>query len=187
MILGIDASNIRAGGGLTHLKQVLVNTDIVNSGFEKIIIWSNNETLSKLPNYKWLTKSTHPYLNKGFIWSFMFQIFILSKKAKKENCDVVFAPGSTFLSSFRPYVTLSQNMLPFEINEASRFPNFKDKLRFKILYKLQSYTFRQANGLIFLTNYAENFIIKKINLLNVNVAIIPHGISTDFLNFYMYQ
>ncbi|WP_338378879.1 glycosyltransferase family 1 protein [uncultured Flavobacterium sp.] len=183
MILGIDASNIRAGGGLTHLKHLLLSADIANSGFEKIIVWSNNETLSKLPNDKWLIKSTHSYLNKGFIWSFMFQIFILSKKAKKENCDVVFAPGSTFLSGFRPFVTLSQNMLPFEINEASRFPNFKDKLRFKILYKLQSYTFRQANGLIFLTNYAKNFITQKINLSNLNVAIIPHGISTDFLNF----
>ena len=27
MILGIDASNIRAGGGLTHLKEILLNAD----------------------------------------------------------------------------------------------------------------------------------------------------------------
>lgn len=182
MILGIDASNIRTGGGLTHLKNILLNADLENYDFEKIIIWSNNETLEKLPNRDWLIKSTHNYLNKGFIWSYFFQIFILSKRAKNNNCDIVFAPGSTFLSGFRPFVTLSQNMLPFEITEASRFPNFKDKLRFKILYKLQSYTFRQANGLIFLTNYAKKIITKKTNLSNHNVVIIPHGISTDFLN-----
>ena len=73
-------------------------------------------------------------------------------------------------------------MLPFEIKEAARFTNFKDKLRFKILYKLQSYTFRKAKGLIFLTHYAKDFITEKTNLSNRNVAIIPHGISTDFLN-----
>lgn len=182
MIVGIDASNIRAGGGLTHLKQVLNHLNIEDLGFDKVIVWSNRETLDKLPNRDWLIKSTHNYLNKGYIWSFLFQIFILSKKAKKDNCDVIFAPGSTFLSSFRPFVTLSQNMLPFEVKESSRFPNYKDKMRFKILYKLQSFTFRKANGLIFLTKYAKEFITSKINLSHPNSTIIPHGISTDFLN-----
>jgi len=182
MRLGIDASNIRSGGGLTHLKQIIANADIENSGFEKIIVWSNSLTLNELPDAAWLIKSTHKFLNKGFIWSFLFQIFILKKVAKNNNCTIVFAPGSTFLSSFRPFVTLSQNMLPFEVKEASRYTKFKDKLRFKILYKLQSYTFKNANGVIFLTNYAKNFITEKIKLTNVNVTIIPHGITKEFLN-----
>lgn len=187
MTLGIDASNIRSGGGLTHLKEILANADLEKSGFDRVIVWSNKETLNNLPNHNWLVKSTHKYLNKGFIWSFLFQIFILAKQAKKADCAIVFAPGSTFLSSFRPFVTLSQNMLPFESNEAARFPAFKDKLRFKILYKLQSYTFRKANGLIFLTEYAKTFIKAKINLLNPNVIIIPHGISSDFLKQPKFQ
>jgi glycosyltransferase involved in cell wall biosynthesis len=182
MTLGIDASNIRAGGGLTHLKMILRHASIATSGFNKIIVWSNAVTLGELPDHDWLVKETHSFLNKGLVWSFLFQIFLLSKHARKNNCEILFSPGSTFLSSFRPFVTLPQNMLPFEEIESSRFPDFKDKLRFKILYKLQSFTFRKSNGLIFLTNYAKQFITNKITLSNSNAVIIPHGISSDFLS-----
>lgn len=182
MILGIDASNIRSGGGLTHLVSILEHTDFDKSGFEKVVVWSNHQTLKILPEFEWLSKRTHKWLNRGMISSFAFQILKLSRKAKKEKCVILFVPGSTFLGSFRPFVTLSQNMLPFEKNEASRFPKYKDKIRFKILFLLQSFTFKNASGLIFLTNYAKHYISTKINLNNNNVTIIPHGISSSFLN-----
>ncbi len=180
MILGIDATNIRAGGGLTHLKEILINADPNKFGFQKVIVWSNNETLSKLPNYAWLQKETHAWLNKSFVFSFLFQIVYISKLAKRKyNCSLLFVPGSSFLGSFKNTVVLSQNMLPFEKTERDRFPNWKSKLRFKILYYTQSYSFKHAKGVIFLTKYAKEFIAKSIKLSN-NTTIIPHGINLNF-------
>jgi glycosyltransferase involved in cell wall biosynthesis len=180
MILGIDASNIRSGGGLTHLMQLLTNSAKTRSGFTKVVVWSNASTLKALPNYDWLIKKSHFLLNKGAICSYLFQIFLFASYAKNNKCAIIFAPGSTFLSTFRPFVTLSQNMLPFETQESSRFPGATDRLRFKLLLLLQSYTFKKANGLIFLTKYAQEYIAQKTGLLNENNVIIPHGVSAVF-------
>lgn len=66
MILGIEASNIRTGGGLTHLKEVLSNATPSKFDFDTVVVWSSQSTLDKLPNFDWLDKQSHPYLNKGF-------------------------------------------------------------------------------------------------------------------------
>ena len=54
MILGIDASNIISGGGLTHLIEIL--NEFKYHKINKIIIWSNNKTLKKLKNNKKIIK-----------------------------------------------------------------------------------------------------------------------------------
>jgi glycosyltransferase involved in cell wall biosynthesis len=180
MILGIDATNIRSGGGLTHLKEILNNADSGSICFEKVIVWSNNVTLSNLPSNDWLEKRTHNWLNKSFVFSFIFQIFLLSREAKKSNCTLLFVPGGTFLGSFKNFVAMSQNMLPFEFEEQKRYKSWKSRLRFKILFITQSLTFKRAKAVVFLTNYAQQFITKKINLKRQS-QIIPHGISLEFL------
>lgn len=181
MILGIDASNIRTGGGLTHLKEVLLNAEPNQYNFEKVIVWSSNETLAKLPDYLWLRKETHKWLNKSFIFSFLFQILFLSKFAVYEKCNLLFVPGGTFFGDFKSIVSMSQNMLPFEKEESNRFQNWKSRLRFRILHYTQARTFKKSMGVIFLTNYAKNYIVKDIKFKKTSV-IIPHGINLSFLN-----
>jgi len=56
MILGIDASNIRTGGGLTHLKSILNFIADDTLKFKKVIIWSNTQTLNQLPDKQWIDK-----------------------------------------------------------------------------------------------------------------------------------
>jgi glycosyltransferase involved in cell wall biosynthesis len=183
MILGIDATNIRAGGGLTHLKEILINANPNNYGFEKVVIWSSYATLNHLPNLDWLIKVSHPYLNKSFLWSFYYQLAYLSKYAKKKySCDLLFVPGGTFFGSFRKIVSMSQNMLPFEKVESNRFPSWKTQLKFKILNYSQSKTFKKSQGIIFLTKYAQEYITNDLNLKNNSKVIIGHGINLSFLN-----
>lgn len=178
MIVGIDASNIREGGGLTHLIALLQNTEETTTNIDKIIVWSSNATLEKIPSSKKIEKVSHSFLNKSTLFTFIYQFLYLRKSAKKRNCNVVFAPGGTFISSFRPFVTMSQNMLPFEWEEAQYY-GWKMRLRLKILHYTQSYSFKRANGLIFLTNYAKNYITKAISLKKSS-TIIPHGVNPAF-------
>ncbi len=181
MILGIDATNIRSGGGLTHLKEILSNRSKNDFPFSKIIIWGSNSTLNKLPDDVIILKKSHLLLNKSFIFSFLFQLFLFSKLAKKEKCKLLFIPGGTFLGSFKNFVSMSQNMLPFQKEESTRFKDIKSRLRFKLLYFTQSYTFRRSRGLIFLSKFAKDFITQRLDL-KTNYHIIPHGINLSFLN-----
>ena len=45
MRLGIDASNIRAGGGVTHLVELLRAVDRLAYGFSQVIVWGGQGTL----------------------------------------------------------------------------------------------------------------------------------------------
>lgn len=182
MILGIEASNIRGGGGLTHLTEILSNIESGEMPFDKVIVWASTSTLAKLPENEWLVKKSNKMIDKSFLTALIWQILFFKSEALKLCCSLVFAPGSTFLSGFRPFVTLSQNMLPFEKNESARFKSRITRLRFSVLNLTQSITFKRADGLIFLTNYAKEYISKAISINSEKTTIIPHGISTVFLN-----
>ncbi|MET3536384.1 glycosyltransferase family 4 protein [Chryseobacterium limigenitum] len=182
MILGIDATNIREGGGVTHLKEILINANPQQYGFSKVVIWSNQKTLDILPNYNWLLKINNKWLNKSFIISFLYQSLLMSSDIKNHKCDLLFVPGGTFLGSFSNIVSMSQNMLPFEKEEYMRFPKWSSRLKFKLLQITQSYTFRKSKGIIFLTNYAKNYIINFANLNPSANIVIPHGIRASFIN-----
>ena len=54
MILGIDASNIRSGGGLVHLAQLLEASNPTNHRYEKIVVWASQSTLNSLIERPWL-------------------------------------------------------------------------------------------------------------------------------------
>ena len=49
MIIGIDASNISSGGGLTNIIELINSLDISGHHIEKIIIWSSASTIKKIP------------------------------------------------------------------------------------------------------------------------------------------
>ncbi len=179
MIIGIDACNIRQGGGVTHLSQLLNESNPKRHGFTKIVVWSSKKTLSCLPDFEWIEKKNNWFLEKNFISAFYFQLFLFSSELKSSFCDIVFVPGGTFLSFFRPFVTVSQNMLPFDLNEAFRYKSTLKKIKFLLLRITQSYTFKTAGGLIFLSEYAKNIICSKISVTNF-IDIIPHGINYEF-------
>lgn len=180
MILGIDASNIRGGGGVTHLLELLKSANPNQYGFEKVILWSGKLTLDRIENRDWLIKVEEPMLNKSLIHRVFWQKFILDKKAKENNCSLLFIPGSSYSGKFKPFATLSQNLLPFEIKEMMRYGISWQIIRLILLRIIQSSTFKNADGVIFLTNYARDCILKVIRKNKGLTAIIPHGINFEF-------
>lgn len=180
MILAIDASNIRSGGGLTHLIHLLEFATPNEYEISKVIVWASENTLSLLPNKTWLCKKSHLALNKSNNYSFIFQLTLLSKYLRLDKVDVLFVPGGTFLGSFKPVYTMSQNMLPFEKFEANRFKSRKTRLKFTILRYLQSKTFKNAEGIIFLTNYARKKISEVVKF-TATTSIISHGTNPKFI------
>ncbi len=151
MIVGIDASNIRAGGGLTHLVELLRAIEPSAHGVEEVLVWGAAGTLNRIEDRPWLVKCREASLEKGLLYRSVWQRFQLSGLARRAKCDVLLVPGGSFGGDFHPIVTMSQNMLPFEGIELRRFGWSWMTAKLTVLRIVQTRTFQQADGLIFLT------------------------------------
>lgn len=180
MRLGIDASNIRAGGGVTHLVELLRAADPLAYGFSQVIVWSGQATLNRIEDRPWLVKSCQPLLERSLPYRIFWQRFRLSKLARRAACDLLYVPGGSSAGDFRPMVTMSQNMLPFQWQELRRYGCSLTSLRLMLLRWTQSRSFRRADGLIFLTQYASEEVMRVIKTTAGRTTIIPHGIDDRF-------
>lgn len=61
MRLGIDASNIRSGGGVVHLVELLNNLDPHSYGINNVIVWGGETLLSQLPKKIGCSCSSYRY------------------------------------------------------------------------------------------------------------------------------
>ncbi len=182
MILCIDASNIRAGGGLTHLLELIDSANPKYFGFNKVILFSNTKTLNLIPDKSWLEKHNPSMLNKNLFFRTYWQIFKLSKHIKNLKGDILFIPGGSYFGKFQPSVTLSQNLLPFEYKELFRYKLSLMTFKLLLLRFTQSFSFKRSRGVIFLTNYAKSTVLSVTGSIpDKNTKIIPHGLNTRFL------
>lgn len=181
MIVGIDAANIRAGGGITHLVELLRAANPAEHGFSQVIVWSGQATLDRIEDRSWLVKSHEPWLDRSLPYRTLWQRFSLSRLARIGRCNVLFVPGGSYVGSFHPIVTMSQNLLPFEWRELRRFGLSRMTLKWLILRITQARTFHRADGLIFLTRYAHDIVMRVIKSTPGRTTIVPHGIDECFV------
>jgi len=179
--IGIDASNLRRGGGRTHLIEFLLAADLVRDQIDSIIVWGSRQTLDLLFDAPWLEKVALPILEKGLLKRTLWQRFSLGKLALMTGCNVLFVPGGNFTTRFRPIVTMSRNMLPFEKRELSRYGFSFLTLKLLILRYTQTRSFQAANGVIFLTDYAKQIVLSVTGQLPGETKVIPHGLNSRFL------
>ena len=122
--LAIDATNIRQGGGVTHLSQLLRAANPIEHNITFVTVWTCKSTGDLLPTYPWLSIRSNFWTEASLPYRLFYRQFILPKEIAKDGCDVVFSPGGTIPKVNLPTITMSQNMLPFEPNEAARFGRF---------------------------------------------------------------
>ena len=183
MHLGIDASNIRprgrSGGTVTHLVEILRAGQPEEHDIERVTVWCGRRTLEQLPRKPWLRLIHERLLDGPLPGRLLWQHTKLAKLAK-QDCDVLFVPGGLYMDGFRPFVAMSQNLLPFEPVERRRYGLSWAGIRLYLLEYGQIATFRRAAGVIFLTETARQAIESYTGSLPGRTAIIPHGIADDF-------
>lgn len=103
----------------------------------------------------------------------------LSRAARDARIDVLFVPGGSYRGTFRPFVAMCRNLLPFEPSERRRYGLSITHLRLAMLERVQGKTFVDAGGTIFLTDYAKKAVLAKIGSLKGQTAMIPHGVSDE--------
>lgn len=180
IIIGIDASNIRLGGGVTHLREILLNFDPKSSNINRLIIWGSQNTLSKLPVRVWIKKIHIESLDRGLLNRVFWQTTSLCSEARAEQCDILFVLGGSYLGAFRPFVTISQNLLPFEWDEIRRFWPKTSFFKMSLLRLIQAITFQRSQGIIFLSHYSKNKTIQVVDHISSPLTIIPHGLNAKF-------
>ena len=183
MVIVIDASNISVGGGLTHLVELLNHADPEQHNFRRIIVWARRSVLANFADRVWLEKCTDPVLDQNFIKRAIWQWRCLGKLAEDASADLMFVPGGTVVARFKPVVTMSRNMLPFEWRELRRFGLTLTALKLLLLRFTQSASFRRADGTIFLTRYAFETIQEITGKLGGKATIVPHGTIERFRKF----
>ncbi|WP_447759746.1 glycosyltransferase [Sphingopyxis panaciterrae] len=180
LTIGLDASNLREGGGVTHLVELLAAACPQEHGIGRVVVWGDENTLARLPKRPWLVERSPAEMKKGQMVRARWQHRKLAAEARVEGCDLLFSPGGNYTGGFRPFVTMSRNMLPFDKREVARYGLSLKRLRLELLRRLQTRSFRRADGLIFLTDYARETVLSMIGPVRGRVDTIPHGVSSDF-------
>jgi glycosyltransferase involved in cell wall biosynthesis len=180
MRLGIDASNLLAGGGRTHLIELLCAADPQAHGFSDVVVWGSHDTLKTLPARPWILKHHHGALEGGVLRRLIWQYFVLPRLSRAASVDVLFAPGGNASTGFRPVVTMCRNMLPFQPTEAARYGFSRMRLRVEALRFTQQHAFRNADAVIFLSQFALEQTTRITGPIRGSVFMIPHGVSDRF-------
>jgi glycosyltransferase involved in cell wall biosynthesis len=175
MRAGIDASNLRQGGGITHLVQLLAAADPPASGIDRVVVWGAGAVLDRA----WLARERPDGLDSGAgrLW---WQQHGLASAAR--SVDLLFLPGGTYLGRYRPFVTMFRNMLPFDRAELRRQGSAAFRVKLRLLRLAQGATFRRADGVIFLNDFARRALAEEGVTLRGRTAVIPHGLDPRFFH-----
>ena len=171
-VLGIEAVNIRNGGGLNHLCNFLEENSKTNF-FNNIIVFTNTKTKSKLAHINNIQIVVKKAFDLPYFMYITYQFLFFKNDLRYYQCDLIFVPGSIFVIDF-PNVLMPQNMLPYEKIELRRF-SFFGRLKLSLIGIAQKFSLKKANGVIFLSEYA----LKKISAYSPlsRKTSIPHGIA----------
>jgi glycosyltransferase involved in cell wall biosynthesis len=182
MIIGIDASNLRSGGGVSHLSELLCAAESIDAqDLGTVIVWAGQRFIEHLPQRPWLRLAYEPKLDQPIAVRTWWQRVHLLRLLVNTQCDVLFAPGGTLpWQSPCPAVTMSRNMLSFEPTEAKRYGLSWIRLRLMLLRRAQARAFREADGVVFLTHYAHERVARELRSSPRRVALIPHGVAARF-------
>ena len=180
IIVGIDATRSRSGGAFGHLKGILTNFDPREYRIEKIHLWSHRELLNEIPDKDFIIKHNPPQVENGLLQSVWWQFAKLKEEAQCQNCDVMLNTDAGTVSRFSPAVTMSRDMLSYELGEIARYPFLSwTRLRLILLRYIQNRSLRMSEGVIFLTKYAARIIQSSCGPIR-RLKYIPHGIGMEF-------
>jgi len=183
MILAIDASSIRSGGGLSHLAGVLRHARPQSHGFSKVVAWCNPQAAAYLDAQNINGACIVPQVSlHGSLWRLAaWQLFVLPRLIAETKPDVLWSPGGILFGRSRiPAVMMSQNLLPFEPSEMARYGLAPIRFKFLLLRHIQRNAFKKANRVIFLSRYARDRVVRYIPEIAGKTAVIPHGIDRAF-------
>jgi glycosyltransferase involved in cell wall biosynthesis len=178
VIVGIDLHNIRDGGGVNYIGNLLRAADPERDGLERVHLFASPQNLENFPDRPFITRHGFEALAASLPKRLACAFGTLPRRARELGCDVLYAPGGIAFGQFRPYATISRNMMPFRRDLWSLYrPLSPEWLRLRVLSRLNARTFARADGTIFLTDSARRAITPHLRGTPRRVAVINHGVD----------
>lgn len=174
MNIGIDIVSTKIGGGLDYILNLLNKSDPRKHKFKKLIIFTNYQVKRLIPKKKFIR--IIPIKNDDTFWvlrkNTLIRHFIIKKRI-----DLIFVPSALNFIYKSKTIVMNQTLLPFRFDQIRRyFPNiFFFKLLFIRIFQI--YSFKKANGVIFLNKFGKNQITKFTKVKNSK--IIPLGVGEE--------
>lgn len=179
LIVAVDASRIRSGGGIAHLLGILAIERIDAFGFKEIHVWSYRKLLDSIPERPWLVKHHAKETEQSLLKQLIWQATKLPQEIRAAGCQILFSADASTVCRFEPMVALNQNMLPYDEGVLRLFGLSRDRLQQTIIYLVQKSAFRFATASIFLTRHAARRVQHYTGPLG-KIEIIPHGVGQIF-------
>lgn len=178
MRIGINASRAKSGGGIRHMKGIINNISKEFLDNNDVHIWSYPELLNCLKSSKNIIKHKFNFSKSNLSTQLLWEVIILPFLLKKNKIDVLINVDAGSICFFKPFISISRDMLPFEPAITMNFGNVY-KLRNQILRITHLNSLNNAIIPVFLTKYAAKTISANLKR-KTNYKIIPHGIDETF-------
>lgn len=180
MILGIDLHNIRDGGGVNYIRNLLELSDPAEHGVREIHLFGAPGVTELFPDRPWIRKHPIEALGRPLPLRLWYVLTRLPDLLRAAGCDVLYSPGGLAFGNFRPYVTISRNMMPFRPEFWAMYPRFSlDRFRLWLLRRANAASFERADGMIFLSETARSVISNSLQKPLRRVEVIPHGVNRE--------
>jgi glycosyltransferase involved in cell wall biosynthesis len=182
MRIAIKATHITSGGGLIHLNKIIewfarlapdVQFNLLGkTGQDKLFI-------QKPANFDY---RYYYFPARGLAAQLWWERFRLPAILRELSCDLLFEPGNYgTMSAPCPKITLIHNLAPFDSNTI-RCESLYQKARLISLRKATIDSMRTSQGIIFLSEYCRNHLIRYLDGTKVLTTVIPHGRPEDNLS-----
>ncbi|NIJ19309.1 glycosyltransferase involved in cell wall biosynthesis [Sphingomonas naasensis] len=172
----LSALSARRGGGLTYLRHIVGHFPAEAGHRLYILSAAPIEGLPARDNVEWLQA---PAWTVRPITRFLFgYLYFRLFWPLRHDFDAVYFPGGSFDLALPPHtrrIVAFRNMVPFDVEASRRFHFGWTRLRVWLLRHIQSWAFRRADLVIFISEYARRVIDAAIPRRRGASVVIPHG------------
>ena len=178
--LVIDASRNRSGGSIVYLINFIKNLNLDSTKIKKVILFSHKSLLKQIPNRPFLSKYSHPFIEKNILFQLVWQMIYLPNFLKKKDNNILFTTDSTSFCNYKPSIVFNQDILAFDNEVLKQIPFGLFKIRIYLIKLVQIFAMNNACKVIFLSKFSKKVISSYLKK-NVDYEIIYHGINEKLL------
>lgn len=179
MRIFINALSARLGGGQTYLLNLLKHVP-QEKDWQVYVLAQPAFVIEGLPqNVVRLEQAALENPLKRALW----EEVQLPAMLKQYEIELFFSPGGLLPRSLPSHMLTAvtfQNMLPFDHVQRKKYPFGYRRLRDWLLERGLSSSMRRADLVIFISEFARNFIRRQLGDLQGASVVIPHGIHPSF-------
>jgi len=179
----VEALSALRGGGQTYLRQLFENIPHEWAGKYRVVAILPLKLADQLTSGLPIEVLTPEFAARSLVHRVLWYWIKLPRLLKDLRADVLFCPGGTLptrrLHNARSVVA-HRNTLPFDVVERTRYPYGYLRAKFWLLRYVQGASFRDADLVIFVSEYGRFVVDHCISRRHGDSISIPHGLSDHF-------